>query len=539
MSLLLEALKKAELAKQSQQQAGNESETTLPLAGGVDLPTGDADPNAAFDITTGGRGGVMTRDRLPPVDQPLEIVVDDAPGPAAAGASARSELDFRLDETLPGRRGSGTTIPPTAAGAAAAAAAAARAGTRTEPRLDPRADQREVTQPNKPWVTPPAAERQAARQVFEAKQLDYNPRRPFYITVGSLALFALGTVGYFVYQLQTPSATFAQRAAAPSSAPGPTASAPSPIAAAPSAPAPAAVAPPAAATTDPQPIAIVPPSTPPLIAVPELKPAAPTAAARTPAVASAPPVASVPPAPRPRAPASIALAPQPRALAPAPRVLRAPTAATAPAPTATRPAPSPIDVQRIAPRLDPSVERGYAAFQAGDLEAARQQYFAAQRNDPLNRDAQLGLAAIDVRTQNYTSAELRYQRILEADPRDPHALAALAGLRGGLDPIQAESRLKSLLETQPEASMLHFALGNQFASQARWGEAQTAYFKAFATDAENPDFAFNLAVSLDQLRQPKLAREYYQRAIDLAQKRPPAFDRERAGARLRELSQAQ
>ena len=70
-----------------------------------------------------------------------------------------------------------------------------------------------------------------------------------------------------------------------------------------------------------------------------------------------------------------------------------------------------------------------------------------------------------------------------------------------VDPLAAESRLKTMLAAQPEASFLHFTLGNQYAAQGRWAEAQQAYFKAFASDPEHPDFAFNLAVSLDQMHQ--------------------------------------
>ena len=41
---------------------------------------------------------------------------------------------------------------------------------------------------------------------------------------------------------------------------------------------------------------------------------------------------------------------------------------------------------------------------------------------------------------------------------------------------------------------------------------------AFAAEPSNPDFAYNLAVSLDHLRQPKQALEYYTRAVALARR---------------------
>jgi tetratricopeptide (TPR) repeat protein len=79
-------------------------------------------------------------------------------------------------------------------------------------------------------------------------------------------------------------------------------------------------------------------------------------------------------------------------------------------------------------------------------------------------------------------------------------------------------------------------LGNQYAQQSRWSEAQAAYFKAYSIDPQNADYAFNLAVSLDQLRQRKPALEYYQRALALADKRAASFDSAQARSRVQELS---
>ena len=42
--------------------------------------------------------------------------------------------------------------------------------------------------------------------MFEAKFREPNPRLPFYITMGALGVFAVGTVVYFWIQLQPPPA---------------------------------------------------------------------------------------------------------------------------------------------------------------------------------------------------------------------------------------------------------------------------------------------------------------------------------------------
>ncbi|HEY6966512.1 MAG TPA: tetratricopeptide repeat protein, partial [Burkholderiales bacterium] len=230
---------------------------------------------------------------------------------------------------------------------------------------------------------------------------------------------------------------------------------------------------------------------------------------------------------------------------------QAPAAATpAPAKPAARPAAAArerslpsrseeraVSVNRAGPQIHPLVASGYAAYQAGDLAKARENYQQALRDEPANRDALLGLAAVEMRAQRYDLADSYYQRILQADPRDPHAQAGMIALRGQqLDPVQVESRMKSLIAADRNATVLNFTLGNQYAQQGRWPEAQQAYFKAFAADPDNPDFAFNLAVSLDQLHQSSLALEYYRRALTLAQKRTASFSLDTARTRVQQLS---
>jgi tetratricopeptide (TPR) repeat protein len=190
------------------------------------------------------------------------------------------------------------------------------------------------------------------------------------------------------------------------------------------------------------------------------------------------------------------------------------------------------------PEIDPEIASAYLAFQTGKLDVARQEYEAVLQKDMRNRDALLALAAIDVRRGELDLAELRYQRILEIDPRDMHATAALLALHGRNSPL-SESRIKSLLSTQPESAPLHFALGNLYAYGKRWPEAQSAYFRAYASDPDNADYAFNLAVSLDQLRQTSNAMRYYQRALDLSHQATGtsqvAFNPQKVLLRIREL----
>ncbi|MCX7289817.1 tetratricopeptide repeat protein [Janthinobacterium sp.] len=198
---------------------------------------------------------------------------------------------------------------------------------------------------------------------------------------------------------------------------------------------------------------------------------------------------------------------------------------------------SQIQVQRsvAAPQINPGVQQAYQAFNGGQLGLARQQYETVLRQDANNRDALLGLAAVALRENQGAQAAALYVRLLEINPDDGEALAGLIGLRQG-DVVQSEAKLKAILARSPDSAPVLFALGNVYAKQRRWNEAQQQFFRAYGAAPGNPDYAFNLAVGLDRLNQPRLAATYYQRALTLAQTTPAAFDQAVVQTRLRELA---
>jgi tetratricopeptide (TPR) repeat protein len=484
MSLLLDALKKAEKAKDDAKRRAQ--------------GTGSA-PDEDATLTH-----VRTRNELPDISRPLEIYSEDIPGNTKP-AGADSPVPEAFYESPAGR--------PSTSGPIELALA-----TDTDPAISPPVNQPPPQATNQrkpsarvaePAADPQASQRAAARNVFEAKFKEPNPRMPFYITMAVLGLFTVGTVVYFWYQLRPPPALVNTDAKPPAdekkvdvvdsrpangSQPGQQATAATPPI--PGLPAQSAGA---GAKATPQPSAS-PPSLP----------ASATATA----------------APRPAAPQETPAAAKPRAP-------RQSAARGGPAPAD----PSKLSVSRAAPEVNPKVENAWSAYNQGDLQTARSNYQEALREEPSNRDALLGMAALEVRANRPELAVAYYQKVLEANPRDPHAQAGLLALKARtMDPLQTESRVKSLLASDPEAHVLYFTLGNQFAQQGRWPEAQQAYFKAFSADPENPDFAYNLAVSLDQVRQPKVALEYYRRAISLAQQRSSSFDQALARNRVQELT---
>ena len=69
-------------------------------------------------------------------------------------------------------------------------------------------------------------------------------------------------------------------------------------------------------------------------------------------------------------------------------------------------------------------------------------------------------------------------------------------------------------------------------------EYPALYFNAVAADGDNPDYLFNLAVSLEQLRQPQEAARHYRLALAAAHQRAGAFAGTLVEARLQQLAAA-
>jgi len=198
-----------------------------------------------------------------------------------------------------------------------------------------------------------------------------------------------------------------------------------------------------------------------------------------------------------------------------------------------------IEKQQQVDTITPLLEAAYRAYRAGDFATAQKNYGEVLRQDGNNRDALLGMAAIAQQQGQDAVAAQYYAQLLALDPRDALANAGMSSLGNG-GQSDKESRLKLLLEQQPQSSALHFALGNLYAEQSRWGEAQQSYFDAYSLQPDAAQYAYNLAVSLDHLGQGKQAAQYYQRALQLDIANDPNsgnnnFDHTQAQHRLDEL----
>ena len=162
------------------------------------------------------------------------------------------------------------------------------------------------------------------------------------------------------------------------------------------------------------------------------------------------------------------------------------------------------------------VNQAYNAYQQGNLKLAQSMYQDALRLQKDNRDALLGLATIEARQNNSQEAFEYYKAVLSLNPDDAIALTGIQSLFKNRDPVQDESAIKILLQKEGEQAYLYFALGNSFAKQQRWPDAQQAFFDALRMDSNNAQYAMNLAISLDHLSQHATALEYYRRALSLS-----------------------
>lgn len=481
MSLLLDALKKAEKTK-------DEAKRRAQLADGA----------GADDTVL----QVRTRNELPDISSPLEIHSEDIP-------DAKSQTGY--NNPVPDAFSTAPASRP-ARDERSTAAHAERPAIASQ-RMSGAKPQEETESDVK------SAQKAAAKNVFEAKFREPNPKLPFYITLAVLGAFAAGTVAYFWFQLRPPAPLINTHPKPPADE-----KRIEPI------------QPPAGKPATPNAAAIpglpgeITPEQAATPGLPGRNPAAvsATASAATP-VATAKPGATTAPAAK-SVPAESS-APARRREPASPRQQNGARAASGPADQ------SKLNINRAAPEVNPKIEAGWIAYNQGDLKSARAHYQDMLRTEPANRDALLGMAAIEVRANRLEQAAGYYQNVLQTSPRDPYAQAGLMALRAQMtDPVQTESRVKSLLASDPEAQILYFALGNQYSQQGRWPEAQQAYFKAYSAEPENPDFAYNLAVSLDHVGQPTLALEYYRRALSLAQQRSSSFDQTLARSRAQQLA---
>lgn len=183
------------------------------------------------------------------------------------------------------------------------------------------------------------------------------------------------------------------------------------------------------------------------------------------------------------------------------------------------------------------LEEAWAAYEAARYDRAKTLYKDVLIIEDNNRDALLGLGAIAVVEKDNVAARNTYILLLQQDPRDPIAIAAIASLRNSEVSTEADEKyLLNMLQRNPDDAHLNFALGNIYAQQNKWKPAQQSYFNAWQRDNENADYIFNLAVSMDQLGKRKQAADLYRDCLSKSGDGQVVFSREAVQKRITELS---
>ena len=184
---------------------------------------------------------------------------------------------------------------------------------------------------------------------------------------------------------------------------------------------------------------------------------------------------------------------------------------------------------------DTLLREAYAAYRSGDDELAMTRYNEVLKLDPANRNALLARAAINVQNNNSAEAIRDYRALLLANPKDSLAMTSFISV-ASISPRDSETQLKLMIQDEPESPYLNFALANAYSAQNRWPEAQGYYFRALQNNPGDPNYAYNLAVSLEHISQPASAISYYRRALDNFENGLATFSRDVVSQRMELLA---
>ncbi|MFN7834718.1 MAG: tetratricopeptide repeat protein [Burkholderiaceae bacterium] len=184
------------------------------------------------------------------------------------------------------------------------------------------------------------------------------------------------------------------------------------------------------------------------------------------------------------------------------------------------------------------LNKAYKALQQRQWEPATTAYQQALKEDSRNADAWLGLAHIAQAQGKPDLAKQHLSKALLYNPGDS-AIQAIAMQLHQAEPTQIEAKLLALSVSESDKAGWHAALGQFYAQQQRWNDAQLAFFNALSRSPDTAEYAYNLAISLEHIQQARAALRYYAQAVELARTQPRqniGFDLQSAERRIAQLS---
>lgn len=181
-------------------------------------------------------------------------------------------------------------------------------------------------------------------------------------------------------------------------------------------------------------------------------------------------------------------------------------------------------------------KQAYNLFHQKSYSEADHLYNKVLQHKPRNRDALLGKAAIALANNNRENAATIYKQLLQINPKDSTAHAALSSLNRDWHSSLSQAQLQFMLRENSSSPHLYFALGNSYALQQNWRGAQESYFAAFSLEPTNADYCYNLAISLDKLEKFRFALKYYNQSLQLSQSFNSQFSTHLVAERISQLN---
>mgnify|MGYP003384935488 CR=1 FL=1 len=181
------------------------------------------------------------------------------------------------------------------------------------------------------------------------------------------------------------------------------------------------------------------------------------------------------------------------------------------------------------------LNKGKQAIVEGKWGLAESIFRKVLAESPKNIEALIYMADIMNVQGKKEIASALYFDALEKSPGNLKASVGLLGLTEDKISLKYGSTLKQLVIDNPSQAFLQANLGDYYIGRGEWPEAQAAYFEAFAKHPRNANYAFNLAVCLDQLGKSEIALRYYQQALALNKSSVSRFDEKSALARVQLL----
>lgn len=138
-----------------------------------------------------------------------------------------------------------------------------------------------------------------------------------------------------------------------------------------------------------------------------------------------------------------------------------------------------------------------ADFAGNELDAAHRWYLAALEKDPSSLSANLGAAAVEMKTENYAAAITHYGNVHQLRPGDAHyqLLLAQALIANRWYP-EAIANLEELTASHPDSVAFWRRLGFARNNSGRYEAAVAAYERALALEPQQDENLRNLVSAL-------------------------------------------